>query len=669
MHMRNLKCSTLGILLLAAPVAAFAAALIPSPARLVLPVYNAAQMKTVCAAAIAKAQQRAGEIEALPVSKVNIANTIDAWNRMSADFEDAEGVIYRLGSVHPDKAARDASDECQLKITEFRTEMMQREPLYQRFLAIKPVAPHARKFKRDLIEAFEDTGVVLPVDKRARVKEIIQRLELLRQEFDRNVRDNKTRLSFAPEELAGMPQDYLDKAKRDDKGNFLLGFDYPDYLPFMANADDESARKRYYLAFQNRGGDRNLVLMDESMRLNLELAKLYGLPSYAHYIIRRRMAETPENVNAFLDGVTVAVRDAEKREVEELRTLKAATLGKPLANVAIGRWDVAYYQEKVRKSRYAIDQEALRKYFPTMPSVNWVLDVASRLYGVKFQEVKVPAWHEDVRYYDVRDAATGKFLSGIYLDLFPRDGKYKHAAAFPVRSVSTNLGRTPVSVLVTNFDRKGLTHSEVETMFHEFGHVLHGVLSRTEYDPQGGTSVMRDFVEAPSQMFEEWARRKESIALLGRSCKDCPTLDPELINRLDDARRYGAGVRYSRQHLYAAFDMQLSGPKPGPSLETWVRLEGATPLGYVSGTQFPGSFSHLLNGYGAGYYGYMWSEVLALDMLSAYDGNIMNPKVGHRFRDVILANGGQVPAQDLVRKFLGRAPNSKAFFAEISGTR
>ena len=637
--------------------------------RIVLPVYDAAQMKSICAAAIAKAQRQVAAIEAVPLATVDIANTIDAWNRMSADFEDAEGVIYLLGSVHPDKAARDASEDCQLKITEFRTEIMQRDPLYQRYLAVKPTKPHAQKFKRDLIEAFEDTGVVLPAEKRARAKEIIQRLEVLRQEFDRNVRDNKTRLAFTREELTGMPQDYLDKAKRDDKGNFLLSFDYPDYLPFMANADDEEARKRYYTAFQNRGGERNLVLMDESMQLNLEMAKLYGLTSYAQFVIRRRMAETPENVNSFLAGVKDAVREAEKRDVEEMRTFKAASLGKPLADTAIRRWDVSYYQEKIRKSRYAIDQEAMRKYFPTISTVNWVFDVASRLYGVRFQEVKVPTWHEDVRYYDVFDATSGKFLSGIYLDLYPRDGKYKHAAAFPVRLVSTRLGRTPVSVLVTNFDRKGLTHDEVETMFHEFGHVLHGALSRTEYNPQGGTSVMRDFVEAPSQMFEEWARRKESIALLRRSCKDCPVLGPDLIKRLDDARKYGAGVRYSRQWLYAAFDMDLAGPAPSPSLPVWIAHEKATPLGHVEGTQFPGAFSHLLNGYGAGYYGYMWSEVLALDMLSAFDRNIMNPVVGHRFRNVILANGGQVTAQELVRTFLGRAPNSKAFFAEIAGTR
>jgi len=669
MRMRKLKWAVPGVLLMVASATASVAESRPPAARVVLPVYDAVEIKTVCTAAIAKAQQQIGQIEAVQVAKANVANTIDAWNRMSIDAENAIDLIYLLGSVHTDKAVRDAADECILKATEMRTEFMQREALYRRFVAVKPATPHARKLKRDLLEEFEDTGVALGAEARGRVKAIINRLEELRQEFDRNVRDNKTRLTFTPDELRGMPQDYIGKAKRDDQGNYLLGFDYPDYVPFMANADDETARKRYYVAFQNRGGERNLAIMNEISRLRLEMAKLYGLPDYAHYVIRRRMAQKPENVAAFLDGVKDAVRELEKREVEELRALKAATLGKPLADIAIERWDVTYYQEKMRKSRYAVDQEALRAYFPTLPSIEWALNVASRLYGVTFREVKVPAWHEDVRYYDVLDARSGKFLSGIYLDLFPRDGKYKHAAAFPVRSVSKKAGRTPVSVLVTNFDRKGLNHDEVETLFHEFGHVLHGVLSRTDYNPQGGTNVMRDFVEAPSQMFEEWGRRTESIALLRLSCKDCPVLGPDLIRRLDDARKYGMGVKYSRQHLYAAFDMALAGQDPADALATWVRMESETPLGHVAGTQFPGNFGHIAGGYAAGYYGYMWSEVLALDMLSAFGGNIMNPKVGHRFRDVILANGGQVPAQALVKTFLGREPSSKAFFAEITGKR
>jgi thimet oligopeptidase len=669
MHVRALKRAAVVVLLSAAHWAAVAGELRPLPPRVVLPVYGAAEIKTACAAAIAKAQQQIGRIEALPVARVDSANTIDAWNRMSIDAENAFGPIDLLANVHTDKTARDAAEACILKATEMRTEFMQREALYRRFLAVKPAAPHARKLRRDLLDEFEDTGVALGPEARARAKTIINRLEALRQEFERNVRDNKMRLAFAPEELRGMPQDYLDQAKRDDKGNYLLGFDYPDYIPFMANADDEAARERYYIAFQNRGGERNLAVLNEIAGLRIELARLYGLPSYAQYVIRRQMAQTPAQVLSFLDGVKDAVRELERREVEELRALKAATLHKPLAEVTLGRWDVSYYQERLRKSRYAIDQEALRAYFPTLPSVQWVLNVASRLYGVKFKQAQVPVWHEDVRYYDVLDAHSGRFLGGIYLDLFPRDGKYKHAAAFGVRSVSKKVGRTPVSVLVTNFDRKGLTHDEVETLFHEFGHVLHGVLSRADYAPQGGTNVMRDFVEAPSQMFEEWARRPESIALLRLSCKDCPVLGPDMIRRLDAARKYGAGVRYSRQHLYAAYDMALAGPAPGDALATWDAMETETPLGHVAGTQFPGNFTHIAGGYAAGYYGYMWSEVLALDMLSAFGGNIMNPKTGRRFRDIILANGGQVPAQVLVKEFLGRAPSSKAFFAEITGQR
>lgn len=669
MNFPKLKRTLLGSLLLGTSALAFAGASSPPSARVVLQVYDAAEIKSVCAAAIAKAQLQVSQIEALPLDKVSTANTIDAWNRMSIEADSAIDLIYLLGSVHVDKSARDAAEACILQGTALRTEFMQREALYRRFLAVKPTAPHARKLKRDLLDEFEDTGVALGTEARARAKVIINRLEELNQEFSRHVRENKTRLTFTPDELRGMPKDYLEKAKRDDQGNYLLSFDYPDFLPFLANADDEAARKRYYIGYQRRGGERNLVILNEITHLRLELAKLYGLPSFAHYVIRRRMAETPENVLDFLDGVKDAVRELEKREVEELRALKATALGKPLAEVVIGRWDVPYYQEKLRKSRFAIDEEALRAYFPTLPSVEWALNVASRLYGVTFKQVSVPTWHEDVRYYDVLDARSGKFLSGIYLDLFPRDGKYKHAAAFPVRNVSKKAGRTPVSVLVTNFDRKGLTHEEVRTLFHELGHVLHGVLSRADYEPQGGTNVMRDFVEAPSQMFEEWARRAESIALLRLSCGGCPVLGPDLIGRLDEARKYGSGVKYSRQHLYAAFDMALAGPIPGDAMTTWIRMESETPLGYVEGTQLPGNFGHIAGGYAAGYYGYMWSEVLALDMLSAFGSNIMNPKVGHRFRDVILANGGQVPAQVLVRKFLGRKPSSKAFFAEITGKR
>ena len=214
-----------------------------------------------------------------------------------------------------------------------------------------------------------------------------------------------------------------------------------------------------------------------------------------------------------------------------------------------------------------------------------------------------------------------------------------------------------------------MNHDELETLLHEFGHVLHGVLSKTRYADQSGTSVKRDFVEAPSQMFEEWARREEALELLAQICPDCPRLTSAQIEQLDSARKYGQGTRYARQREYAAFDMKLHTGVPPAAMPTWAELEGKTRLGHVDGSLFPATFGHLMGGYAAGYYGYMWSEVLALDMLSAFDGKLMSPDVGRRYRQTILASGGQRPPQALVEAFLGRKPTSDAFYAEITGRR
>ena len=291
-----------------------------------------------------------------------------------------------------------------------------------------------------------------------------------------------------------------------------------------------------------------------------------------------------------------------------------------------------------------------------------------------------PTWHPDVRVFDVveRDASgkDGAFIGTVYLDLFPRDGKYNHAAAWPVRPVSTLARqkaapgyRTPMAALVTNFDRVGYNQDELETMLHEFGHVMHGILSRTRYADEGGTSVKNDFVEAPSQMFEEWARREDALKFFAVVCKDCPQLSHEQIERLQQAHRYGRGSRYARQWLYAAYDMSLTTPHPEESMDAWRQIEGDTPLGTYPGTRFPASFGHLMSGYAAGYYGYMWSEVLALDMLSGFHGKLMNPVDGKRYRTDILSQGGQQPPEKLVEHFLGRAPNNEAFFREINGQR
>ena len=288
------------------------------------------------------------------------------------------------------------------------------------------------------------------------------------------------------------------------------------------------------------------------MKLRYELAQLHGMPDFATYAVKRRMAQTPAAVNEFLGKVQAAVDELEERELAELRADKAKFTGTDPAVPMLYRWDVAFHQERVRRARFKIDQEALRAYFPTDKSVLYTLKLAERLYGIKFVERKVPVWHEDVRYFDVFERVpeknapgknsagkTGAFIGGVYLDLYPREGKYNHAAAFPVRRGSTLVQRTPISVLVTNFDRKGLNHDELETLLHEFGHVLHGVLSKTRYADQSGTVGQARLRRGAFADVRGMGAPRGSSQTICRDLSRVSTLD----QRADRAARLGAQVR------------------------------------------------------------------------------------------------------------------------------
>jgi thimet oligopeptidase len=635
--------------------------------RTTIPILTAQDVLERAQRALEDAGRRVAEIESIPLDAVTAESVFDAWDRAAIVLEDAFGPISILNSVHPDQEVRNAGDDALVQESSFMTELFQNENFYERVSRVEPRSIAQRQLKKDLLESFEDSGVSLPAEKRARFVEISERLTELAQEFAKNVRENPARLRFRPEECEGAPQAWLERQPRDEVGNIVVGFDSPDYVPFMMNVRSEDARKRYYVAYTNRGTPRNLEIMDEIVVLRKEIADLYGVPSFAHYVTKRRMVENPEAVRRFLDEVRSVVTEAEIRDLAQLSEVKSALRGIPIEQASINRWDISYYRERLREQRYAIDQEALRKYFPTTPAVRWMLDISERLYGIRFERADVPVWHDEVIYYDIRDDESGAFIGGVYLDLFPREGKYKHAAAWPVRGVSTRAGRKPISVLVTNFDREGLTHDEMETLLHEFGHVLHGVLATTEYVMHSGTSVERDFVEAPSQMYEEWASRMESLSLMRAHCSSCPQIDDELVQRLIAAKKFGSGIDFGRQLLYASFDMALSNDGPGKCLDVWREMEGATPMGYVEGTSFPGAFEHIASGYAAGYYGYMWAKVIALDMVSAFGADLMNGATGRRFRQLILARGSEEPARSLVEAFLERPVSSEAFFQRIRG--
>jgi len=634
---------------------------LPGPA---FPSYrNPAEVKAACDKGLTGARSRVRQLERVPGG----AGWLAAMDRLSAYVEDVSGPIFVLTSVHPDKAVRDATEACELRWQDFTSSLHQNEALYRAALKVRPADAIDREFLKSTLEDFEDAGVSLAPPKRRQAKELNDRIIALAQTFEKNIRDDNVPVAFSQAELKGVPETLWRNAKQDAQGRYLLPVDDATYLPVMQNAIDPAARERFWRAEMAKGGPANLVLLAEIGRLRREVAQLSGAASYAEFRLRRRMAHDAANASRFLAGVGRAVAERERAEIEVIRQAKSEALGSPLAATKLERWDMPYYTERVRGARYAVDQEAFRSHFPVQESLAMAMRMIEHMLGVKYTRVEgVALWHPDVQAYAVSDAATGKPLASLLVDLYPREGKGTGAFVWGFRNSSQRLRRVPQAVLVTNLDRRGLTLEDLgETLLHEFGHSVHNNLSTTRYASQGGTSVLLDFVEAPSQMLEAWVYDRHVLDVMQEVCPTCKPVPDELLTQARAAKRFGLGLRYARQVLYASFDLAMYGAAAPEPMAQWAEMEGATALGHVPGTIFPAGFGHIASGYAAGYYGYLWSEVVAADLRTAFDSDKLSATVGKRYRNSVLANGGQVPPTELVHRFLGRDSNSHAFFEDL----
>ena len=640
--------------------ASAAAASLAEPA---FPVYaDARQISAACDAALAAAGARVAALETMAPGDAWLA----AFDDVGAFVEDASGPIYLLQNVHPDPAIRAAAEACTLRWGDFESTLGQNAALFRALKAARPRDAIDRGFVDYMAEDFEDSGVALAPAARARAKQINDRITELGQAFSARIRDTKVAIAFTAAELAGVPETAWKDKPRDGEGRFLLGIDYPTLVPVLERAERTATRERLWRAKQDEGGKENLAALAELAQLRREYARLFGLPSFADFQLRRRMAGSTASTGRFLSEVKAAVEQREMSDLEELRQAKAAHLGTPLAATQLDRWDVGFYSERVRKERYAVDQEAFRPYFPPEASLRFVMRIAERMFGIRYVETPARLWHAEAKAFTVTDAASGAPIATLYVDLYPRDGKFGHAAVFSFRNGATRNGRLPQAALVVNVDRNGLTLNELETLLHELGHALHNNLSRTRYVAQAGTRVQRDFVEAPSQMLEDWVYDRQVLKALAEVCPSCKPVPDEMIDKALVARDYGKGIRIARQHLFAAFDLALHGADAAEPLALWAKMQAATPLGHVAGTLFPAGFGHIAGGYAAGYYGYLWSYVVALDLRTAFDKNRLDPGIGARYRQSILAQGRQVPPAELISAFLGRETNSKAFFADLA---
>ncbi|MBP6337407.1 MAG: Zn-dependent oligopeptidase [Vitreoscilla sp.] len=650
--------------MLASAVAAVAAPTptFPGPA---FPVFKgAADLTQRCQAGLTQAKARQRQMERHKPDALWLASA----DRFYGWMDDTSGPLVFVSNVHPDKAVRDASEACEQRWQQFNSSLFQSEALYKAAKQAKATDAIDRQALQDLVDAFEDSGVGLPPTERAKAKQLQDRINLLGQQFGKNVRDDvdRTWVEFTEAEMAGVPEGVWKQAPRTAQGKVRLKLDYPSYVPVMEQALSGAARERMWRAKNNEGGEANLKVLAEIVQLRNEYAGLFGHKSYADFVLRRRMARSVDKVQRFLGDVKAAVTEREKRDLDEFRAAKAMHLSQPLESTTLNRWDVAFYTERIRRERYSVDEEAFRSYFPPQQSLQFVMRLAEQMFGIKYTRVQAGAWHAEAQAYEVSDAKTGKPLAGLIVDLYPREGKYGHAAVWPLRGGATLSKRLPQAVLVVNFDRKGLTLSELETLLHEFGHALHTNLSSTRYSINAGTSVKHDFVEAPSQMLEDWVLDPRVLAQFKQVCPECKPVPDDLVTQARKARDFAKGVQTARQHLYASFDLTMySGQKDDP-LTLWQRMEGATPLGYVPGTIFPAAFSHVAQNYGAGYYGYLWSLVVAMDLRTAFEADRLDPAAGARYRSVVLSQGSQQAPDVLVRNFLGREFNSKAFYDDLA---
>lgn len=649
-----------------APAASAVTAAVSGPAAFaaertafVFPVFrSAAEVAARCDALLRELERRRARLAREPAAAGVLAELDD----LTLASEQTLGPIAFLSEVHPAKAVRDAAEACELRYERFSGRLLQDAAIHRRLQALEPADAVDARAREEWLALFEDAGVALAPAARARARVLKDRIGELSQTFERRVREDRTKVPFTQAELEGVPERVWRDAPRDARGRRLLGLDYPTYLPVVEGARDPAARERMWRAYQSRGGRANVATLARIVERRRDYARLFGAPSYADFVLRRRMAQRVDAVQAFLGEVAAVVGRREADDLAELRAAKAAELARPADALRLERWDVPYYFEQVKRERFALDQERFRRHFPPEASVDFVFALAGRLFGVGLRPLAQPLWHAEARAWEVFDPDSGRTLATLYTDLYPRPDKYSHAAVWSLRGGATRAGRLPTAALVTNFDRRGLTLDDLETLLHEFGHALHVVLSTTRYATLSGTNVKLDFVEAPSQMLEEWVYDPRVLALFAEACPSCEPVPADLLERARRSRSFGKGLNYARQHLYARYDLALHGPDAPEPLALWSGMEGATPLGTVPGTLFPAGFTHLVGGYGAGYYAYLWSLATARDLYTAFAADPLDAATGRRLRAELLARGGGADPAALVARFLGRPPSNAAFF-------
>jgi thimet oligopeptidase len=636
--------------------------------------------------AIAKANAALDQIGAQDPGKVTFKSTVAALDDVTYEAGLLANRATLIKETNTNPAMRTAAENAVKAFQDWAVGVDYREDVYKAIKAFADTHPKLsgedEKLLKETLRDYRRAGLELPPEKRKEVEELRKELSKLGTDFDTNIVKSNAPVMFSKADLDGLPESFFASPgiKTGDDVYTVMANVTWQFNTVQENAKNEATRKQLYVIRETLAKDANVPLLNQMLALRNEIALRLGYKSWDDYQTEVKMAKTGTNAEKYINDLVAGIQPKFDSEVAELQKFKAADTNDPNAKIMV--WDWRYYSNQLNKQKYAVDKEALRAYFPFQKVLDGMFNIYQRIFGLKFEKIVAPyKWFDDLQLYLVTDSATGEPLGMFYLDMFPREGKFNHFAQFDIISgklLPNGKYQRPTVALLCNFPPASgdapslMTHQDVETLFHEFGHALHSIVTRAKYGRFAGTHVPGDFVEAPSQMLQNWVWDKKVLDTFAADYRDPSKKIPaDIVKKLNDAKLANAGVLYRRQFAFASLDLALHDPHPEEMPYDSVAISNPILekvfLPIDPSTTFVSYFGHL-NGYDAGYYGYAWADAIAADMATVFEkakDGYLDKQAGMKLRREIYEPGDSREVNESIEKFLGRKQSIEPFLKKI----
>lgn len=618
----------------------------------------------------------------IPAQDRDFNNTVLALESAYTSYWFVPKNLSLLAYFHADPAVREAAARLETKGSQTKAAVFARKDIYRALKEYADTNPRLAhedaRLMAKWLERYERAGMALSDKEAAEYARLnTERLNKITQ-FNVNLNNYQDELHVTREELDGLGETYINRLGRTDDGKYIVTLKYPDYNPFMASAKSEKARKALQEKFARRGGKENVTLLEDTLELRRRQAALLGYKQYPDYVLPVRMAKNYKTLEKFLKGLQKEVTPLAQKELKEYLKFKEETTGQKAGEMPA--WELPYWENEYKKKYYQVDNDKIKEYFQADRVIAGMFDIFGNLFGVTFEKADLPTWHPDVLVYQIKDKKSGELISNFYLDMFPRDGKYTHAATWSFVDrfqLPDGSYQTPSVVIAANFTPAGngvpalMEHSEVETLFHEFGHVLQMSMATSKYATLTGDNVAWDYIETHSQLLENWAWQPQVIKQISAHYKTGEPLPDEMIDALVKSKKAGAATAFIRQNFLGQFDVAAhAADKRVDTTKLYAQMmKDITGIPMTPGTYPQASFGHIMSltdPYDVGYYVYAWSLVIAQDIFSQFQQQgLFNAELGARLREYVYTPGTVYDENEMVEKFLGRPYNDKAFLKDL----